>query len=170
MTESVPWRLLLGPQRPAANVGSAIAEVTKDDEPIAIISAAWQEAEGDIGDVQKLMPNPLHDLNLYQRADLMFNPSLVDNMPISILEALACGVPVVSTNVGGVPYLVEDERTALLVPPGDAKALASAGMRLLENDAMARAMSSTGIAMVQQYAWPAVRKQLFSVYDDLLTD
>ena len=72
MTSNAPWRLLLGPQRPVANVGTAIAGTLNADEPIAVISAAWQEAEGDIDDVRKLVPNPLHDLNLYQRADELF--------------------------------------------------------------------------------------------------
>ncbi|MGB5163662.1 MAG: Type 1 glutamine amidotransferase-like domain-containing protein [Woeseiaceae bacterium] len=72
MTSNAPWRLLLGPQRPVANVGTAIAGTMNADEPIAVISAAWQEAEGDIDDVRKLVPNPLHDLNLYQRADELF--------------------------------------------------------------------------------------------------
>src|SRR5947207_3056973 len=53
---------------------------------------------------------------LYRSANLMLNPSTVDNMPISILEALASGIPVVSTNVGGVPFVVEEGTTALLVP------------------------------------------------------
>jgi peptidase E len=72
MSSAAPWRLLLGPQRPVANLGSAVAGVTTAAEPIAVISAAWQEAEGDIDDVRNLVPNPLHDLNLYQRADDLF--------------------------------------------------------------------------------------------------
>ena len=52
---------------------------------------------------------------LYRQAHLVLNPSLVDNMPISILESLASGVPVVSTNVGGIPDLVGDGATAVLV-------------------------------------------------------
>ncbi len=57
--------------------------------------------------------------DLYRSADAMLNPSLVDNMPISVLEAFASGVPVVSTNVGGVPFIAQDGRNALLVPPSD---------------------------------------------------
>src|SRR5205085_2011474 len=63
---------------------------------------------------------------LYQKADVFLNPSLVDNMPISILEALASEVPVVSTRVGGVPFIIEHEKQALLVPPGDPSAMATA--------------------------------------------
>ena len=68
---------------------------------------------------------------LYQSADIMVNPSLADNMPNSVLEALASGVPVVRTRVGGVPYLVQHEKTALLVPPGDVDAMAKAVVRIL---------------------------------------
>jgi glycosyltransferase involved in cell wall biosynthesis len=57
--------------------------------------------------------------DLYRCADVLLNPALVDNMPNSLLEAMASGVPIVSTRVGGVPHLVEDGRTALLVPPHD---------------------------------------------------
>ena len=63
---------------------------------------------------------------LLREADISINPSLVDNMPNSVLEALASGVPVVSTDVGGVRFVVEHERTALLVPPGDSAAMAQA--------------------------------------------
>lgn len=72
MTDNAPWRLLLGPQRPVANFGKAVTSISTGDEPIAVISAGWQEAEGDIDDVRQHVPNPLHDLNLYQRADQLF--------------------------------------------------------------------------------------------------
>jgi glycosyltransferase involved in cell wall biosynthesis len=74
---------------------------------------------------------------LYRAADLLLNPSRVDNMPISLLEALASGVPIVSTDVGGVPYLVEDGKTALLVPPGDPDAMGNAALRVLGDAALA---------------------------------
>ena len=70
---------------------------------------------------------------LYRDADVALNPSTVDNMPNSLLEALASGVPIVSTNVGGVPHIVQDGTTALLVPPRDPEAMARAALRLLEN-------------------------------------
>ncbi|MGD8310399.1 MAG: glycosyltransferase family 4 protein, partial [Chromatiales bacterium] len=70
-------------------------------------------------------------VDMYREASVMLTPSLADNMPISILEALASGVPVVSTDVGGVPFMVRHEREALLVPRGDAAAMAHAIERLL---------------------------------------
>lgn len=104
---------------------------------------------------------------LYQHADLFLNPSLVDNMPISILEALASGVPVVSTNVGGIPFVVEHQKTALLVPTRDPEAMARAALDLLDDPAKAARLASAGRESVQQYAWQNVRERLFGVYSGL---
>ena len=82
---------------------------------------------------------------LYQSSDIMVNPSLADNMPISVLEALASGVPVVSTNVGGVPFLVVHDNTALLVPVQDPVAMADAILTLLNNPTKARKIRSAGL-------------------------
>jgi glycosyltransferase involved in cell wall biosynthesis len=101
---------------------------------------------------------------LYASADVCLNPSLVDNMPISLLESLASGVPVVSTRVGGVPYLVEHERTALLVEPGDPGAMARAVLRLLRDEALAARLKSAGLEHVRRFDWPSVRPRLLAVY------
>jgi glycosyltransferase involved in cell wall biosynthesis len=101
---------------------------------------------------------------LYRSASVFVNPSRVDNMPNSILEALASGVPVVSTNVGGVPYVVEHERTALLVPPADPSAMAAAIVWLLHEPALRLRLVEAGRRTVRRYEWPNVRPQLFSLY------
>jgi glycosyltransferase involved in cell wall biosynthesis len=106
---------------------------------------------------------------LYHSADIMVNPSQVDNMPISVLEALASGVPVVSTNVGGVPYLVEHEKTALLVPAQDPEAMANAILVLLNDPTKADQIRKAGFESVQQYTWPYVRDRLLGVYEQVLT-
>ena len=101
---------------------------------------------------------------LYRDADLMLNPSKVDNMPNSVLEALASGVPVVSTDVGGVPFMVEHGKTALLVPPQSPEAMAEAMLRLCAEPALAAALREAGLRYVQQYSWPNVRPRLLGVY------
>jgi len=106
--------------------------------------------------------------NLYRSADVMINPSLVDNMPISVLEALACGIPVVSTNVGGVPYLVEHEKTAMLVPARHPQSMAAAILTLLDDPAKAQKIREEGIQSVRQYAWPNVRNRLLQVYEQAI--
>jgi len=105
---------------------------------------------------------------LYQTANIVLNPSLVDNAPISMLEALASGVPVVSTNVGGVPFLVQHEVTALLVPPGDHEAMARASLRLLAEPGLAQRLVRAGQELVSEFAWERVRGRLFSVYNGAL--
>lgn len=107
-------------------------------------------------------------MSLYRNADLVLNPSLVDNMPISILEAMASGVPVVSTDVGGIPYLVEHGRTAWLVPAQEPQAMAEACIQLLKDPTMAQKIKDAGIEDVKQYAWQNVRGRLFEVYNCVL--
>jgi glycosyltransferase involved in cell wall biosynthesis len=101
---------------------------------------------------------------LYHEADVMLNPSLVDNMPNSVLEALACGVPVVSTNVGGVPYLVEDNQTALLVDPQNPDAMASALTRLHADTALQNGLREAGLKLASRFAWPQVKGQWLALY------
>lgn len=100
----------------------------------------------------------------YRDADIALNPSLVDNMPNSVLEALASGVPVVSTRVGGVPYIVKDEETALLVPPKSPEAMAAAIVRLMDDAVLAQRLIDNGLAEVQAYTWPRVWPVLAATY------
>jgi starch synthase len=72
---------------------------------------------------------------LYQKASVFVAPSMWDNSPNTIYEAMACGTPVVATRVGGIPELVEDGITGLLVAPSDVHALADAIIALLDNPA-----------------------------------
>lgn len=71
MTATNPLRLLLGPQRPVTNLGTAIRDAGIPDGPIAVISAGWQEAEGDIDDVRGIVGRELRDLGLYARAEAL---------------------------------------------------------------------------------------------------
>jgi len=95
---------------------------------------------------------------------IALNPSLADNMPNSVLEALASGVPVVSTLVGGVPHIVRDGETALLVPPSDPAAMAEAILRLMREPATAARLRATGLDSVQAYTWAAVGPGWGAVY------
>lgn len=101
---------------------------------------------------------------LYQTTDVAINSSLVDNMPISVLEALASGVPVVSTDVGGVPFLVMDGKTALLVPARDPAQMANAVLRILSDTSLRQNLVQAGFAHARQFGWESVREKLFSAY------
>jgi glycosyltransferase involved in cell wall biosynthesis len=101
---------------------------------------------------------------LYRSADVLLNPSLADNMPNSLLEAWASGLPVVSTNVGGIPHLAVDGVTASLVPPGDPAAMAQACLALLSDDSIWQQRANAGLKEVQRYTWPRVQPVLLDVY------
>ncbi|CAN5730240.1 glycosyltransferase family 4 protein [soil metagenome] len=101
---------------------------------------------------------------LYRDADLSINPSLADNMPNSLLESMACGVPIVSTNVGGVPFIVEDGQSALLVAPGDAQAMADAVLKLLVDRSLWSRLAAAGVSEAQRYTWVQVAPLLANVY------
>ena len=69
----------------------------------------------------------------YQAADVYIHAARADTFPNTVLEALACGTPVVATAVGGIPEQVDDERTGFLTPPGDSNAMAERVLQLLED-------------------------------------
>ena len=101
---------------------------------------------------------------LVASASCLLNPSTVDNMPVSILEAFACGVPVVSTQAGGIPDMLEHGVAGLLVPVGDADAMADAVLCIVHNPMLALHFSSVGLVEVEKYSWAKVRRQWLEAY------
>lgn len=104
---------------------------------------------------------------LYAEVDAMLNPSTVDNMPNSVLEALACGLPVISTDVGGVSFIVSHRETALLVPLNDIPAMAQAIADLKDNAILRNSLSDNGLLHIEQYTWSKVRQHWLGLYAGL---
>ena len=86
-------------------------------------------------------------------ADIFLNTNRIDNMPVSVIEACAMGLPVVATKVGGIPQLLTDGETALLVPDDDDKAMAAASLRLLQDEALASRLSQNGRKLASHSSW-----------------
>ncbi|REL33978.1 glycosyltransferase family 4 protein [Thalassotalea euphylliae] len=101
---------------------------------------------------------------LYKSADLMLNTSVVDNSPNSLIESLACGTPVVSTNVGGIPKLVTDQHDALLANPRDAESLIKLSLSLLEDNSERERLTKNGLLTVEKFSWSNVWQALASCY------
>ena len=94
-----------------------------------------------------------------EQADIFLNTSNFDNTPVSVLEAMASGLCVVSTNAGGIPNLLKTEEEALLVPVNDDLAMAAAIRRLLTDERLTTRMQARALAKVEQFDWKVVLPQ-----------
>jgi glycosyltransferase involved in cell wall biosynthesis len=91
--------------------------------------------------------------------DIHMHAAFVDNMPVTVLEMWACGLPTVATRVGGVPHLIRDGADGILVDCGDYRAMAEACLRLLSNRELADRLSRSGRARAERFSWEAVRSR-----------
>ena len=101
---------------------------------------------------------------LYASADILVNASVVDNQPVSLLEAWSSGLPVITTPTGAIGDMIDDGRTGVIVPSGDGVAIADAVRALLENPARALAMTREGRLEAARYDWSHVREDWARVY------
>jgi glycosyltransferase involved in cell wall biosynthesis len=104
---------------------------------------------------------------LYDATEIFLNGSEIDSMPISILEAFASGLPVVTTDAGGIPWIVSDEETGLVVKRGDYQALAGAALRLLEDEELAIRLVANARRECEKYAWANVRDEWLRLYGEV---
>jgi len=101
---------------------------------------------------------------LYDAADIYLMSPDADNMPLSVLECFASGLPVVSSNAGGIPNLIEDETNGLLFAPNDHRAMAACALRLLEEPGLASRLAANALGRCAQYSWPEVGPQWTAHY------
>lgn len=98
------------------------------------------------------------------RADIMLSAPTVDNMPVSVLEAMNAGLLVISSKVGGVPYMVKNNNTGLLFDSDDSDALAGKMLWAVDNQTVARAIALQGHKAVSRYRWENIKEQLYETY------
>lgn len=99
--------------------------------------------------------------------DIFINTTNFDNTPVSVMEAMACGLCVVSTNVGGLPYLLKDGEDALLIPPDDPDAMAAAVMRILTEPGLAEQLSTNARKKAEQFDWQIVLPMWGKIINDI---
>jgi glycosyltransferase involved in cell wall biosynthesis len=114
----------------------------------------------------KLSPDEV--VELYESADIMLNPTTVDNMPNSVLEALAVGIPVVTTDVGGIPFIVSDNQTALLVDVNNPEMMANKVEQLIIDPGLYEILVLNGVKEVEKYAWDVVKHQWLDLYRQVI--
>jgi glycosyltransferase involved in cell wall biosynthesis len=105
-----------------------------------------------------------------RRADIFCRPSLSEGMPLTLLEAMASGLPVVVTPVAGVPEVVAHNQNGILVPKNDPASLSTALSDLLADEQRCRELSTAAREeVVNEYSWQSRTEQILGVYRDALS-
>jgi alpha-maltose-1-phosphate synthase len=142
-------------------------QLRSDEERAALLRAAGIEE----GAANVIFTGSVSDRELralYHLGDLFVYPTQADTLPLVILEAMSCGLPIVSTTVSGIPFMVGSDQ-GILVPPGDAGAVARAVNVLLGDAARRRAMSESGKALVRRrFRWARIAEAAVEGYRAVL--
>lgn len=101
--------------------------------------------------------------------DIFINTSRVDNMPVAFLEAAAMGLPIISTNVGGIPDLIEHGRTGLLVDDDDDTAMTAAISEVVDNPSLALSLADAAAELAELSSWHSVHRQWNSMFEAVLS-
>lgn len=96
---------------------------------------------------------------LSKKYAIFINTTHFDNTPVSVIEAMALGLPIVSTNVGGIPFLLEDRETALLVNDSAVDEMVNSITELIERPELAKKLSANGRKLAEQFDWNVVKNQ-----------
>lgn len=113
---------------------------------------------------------PRHEVpKLLAQGDIFLNTTRIDNTPISVIEAMACGLCVISTAVGGIPYLLTDEIDALLTPADDSNQMVKAVKRILDEPNLAEKLSDAGRKKAEQFDWSVVLPQWENLLEEVIT-
>ena len=104
----------------------------------------------------------------YKSADVCVFPSIYEPFGIVLLEAMACGKPVVASNVGGIPFVVEEGKTGLLFESGNVEDLADKIMTILKNEKLREKMGEAGRERAKEFTWDKIAERTVEVYKEIL--
>lgn len=102
-------------------------------------------------------------ISLSSEYDIFINTTHFDNTPVSVIEAMALGMPIISTNVGGIPFLVQHQKDALLVPDDDVQAMVIEINTLITTPKLVLQLSENGRKTIENFDWEIVKKQWFEL-------
>ncbi len=103
--------------------------------------------------------------SIYNRYDIFVNASRIDNFPGSILEAFSAGLPVVTSNVGGIPYLVKNGETGFLVDPDNYEEFAEKIIFLIRNPEVTKTLVNNARKVAETYKWENIKKILINLWE-----
>ena len=102
-----------------------------------------------------------------EKYDLFINTTNFDNTPVSVMEAMALGLPVISTNVGGLPYLISNKKDGVLVDEKDENQMVMVICELLKNKINAAEIAKNARNKVEQFDWFIVKEQWHNIFADV---
>jgi D-inositol-3-phosphate glycosyltransferase len=147
-------------------IGGAVDRIHEDDEMVRLRDL--RETLG-IGDVVMFLGSRNQDTlqYYYSAAEMVVMPSDYESFGMVALEAMACGTPVIASDVGGLAFLVKDGRTGYRVPAGDREALADRISHLLTDELSRRRIGQRAACWAESYAWPNIADQIEAVYAEV---
>ena len=171
------------PHKGHSTLIAAAAELTRVKPSATIVSIGGEKYPGDLerirteaadsglGDALRFLGRREDALSFVAAADVYVNPADVEGLPVSILEAMALGIPVVATAVGGVPTVIRHDETGLLVEARQPTALATAILGLLDDPRRARHLGNAGQMLVERdYGLEAMVRTIEESYRRVLID
>lgn len=109
-------------------------------------------------------------INLLNKVDAYILPSYHEGLPISILEAMSYSLPIISTNVGGIPEILKNGENGFIITPGDKDAIYRAILELMNNEKLRMDMGKASYSKVQEHMPGFVERQLNDLYRSLLNE
>jgi glycosyltransferase involved in cell wall biosynthesis len=171
----------VGNIRPHKGHGTLVemAAALRDRGDVRVVSIGGEKHPGDLERVRDMAANRAAPvaflgrrsdaLDFIAAADVLVNPSDVEGLPVVILEAMSLGTPVVATAVGGVPTVIDDRTTGLLVPPGDPDRLAAAVAAVLDDAVVAANLAARAQQKVEtDHGLAAMVRSVEDVYRSVL--
>ena len=148
-------------------VGGDLDRIHEDDEMIRL--QELREELG-IGDIVTFLGAKDQDLlqYYYSAAEMVVMPSDYESFGMVALEAMACGTPVIASDVGGLAFLVKHGRTGYRVPARDPAALASRITQLLSDEALRRRIGHRAACWAESYAWPRIAERIEALYGEII--
>lgn len=106
----------------------------------------------------------------YASADVVVMPSRYESFGLAALEAMACGTPVVASDVGGLSFIVRDGETGFLVPEGDEPALAECILNLLRDPELRNRLAARAVIVAQDYSWHLIANKIVDLYKTVIDE
>lgn len=104
-------------------------------------------------------------IDLSKKYDIFINTTNFDNMPVSVMEAMALGLPVISTNVGGLPFLIDSGKDGVLIEPNNAQMFVDEILALCSNPAKTEIISKNARSKMEKFDWEVVKHKWIKLFD-----